>query len=429
MHSQHAYFVESDDFHDILEDDDLFECFLSLPTLATPSHNPLNYKYIRDEQQTCAAIATARQKHPNNYVTKELDDNVHVICHVKTGKDPNVDWKIALPESMLDETISWFHTVLCHPGQKRLNEMMQTRYYHPDLRRHINNLRCDVCSRNKLSGPGYGLLPEREVRGQPFEEIAVDLIGPWTLRVSGRNYEFYALTIIDTVTNLVELIRLDNCTGEHTLMKFQHAWLARYPWPQRVIHDPGSQFIAEVFKDLLERLSITSAEGTTKNAQSNAVCERMHQTVGNVLRTYINFDQAPTNLSEARDIIDDCLATAMHAMRTNIATSLGSSPGALVYGRDMFLNVPLIADWHSIATRREQLVNENLRRQNLKRRTYDYNVNDLVLKKVYKPTKLGQRTTGPYTITRVYANGNVTIQLSPTVTERINIRRIQPYRG
>ncbi|EJK52118.1 hypothetical protein THAOC_28646, partial [Thalassiosira oceanica] len=102
---------------------------------------------------------------------------------------------------------------------------------------------------------------------------------------------------------------------------------------------------------------------------------------------------------------------------------------ALVYGRDMFLNVPLIADWHTIATRREQLVNENLRRQNLKRRTYDYKVNDQMLKKVYKPTKLGQRTTGPYSITRVHVNGNVTLQLNPNVTERINIRRIQPYRG
>ena len=77
----------------------------------------------------------------------------------------------------------------------------------------------------------------------------------------------------------------------------------------------------------------------------------MHQTVGNVLRTYLNSAQAPTQLLEARDTIDDCLATAMHAMRTNIATSLGSSPGALVYGRDMFLNVPLIADWHTIVTR------------------------------------------------------------------------------
>ena len=244
-----AYFAEADEFHDLLEDDDLFECFLSLPVMASPGNNPLNYKFIRDQQQACQALATARQRHPHDYNVKELNDNVHIICHVKPGTDPNVNWKIALPNSMLNEAISWFHTVPCHPGQKRLNEAMQTRYYHPDMRRMINNLRCEVCSKNKLSGPGYGLLPEREVRGQPFEEIAVNLIGPWTVRVNGRNYTFYALTIIDTVRNLVELIRLDNCEAEHTRMKLIHAWFARYPWPQRVVHDPGSQFIAEVFDD------------------------------------------------------------------------------------------------------------------------------------------------------------------------------------
>ena len=38
----------------------------------------------------------------------------------------------------------------------------------------------------------------------------------------------------------------------------------------------------------------------------------------------------------------------MHAMRVNIHTTLKSSPGALVFGRDMFLDVPLIADWTTI---------------------------------------------------------------------------------
>jgi hypothetical protein len=54
-------------------------------------------------------------------------------------------------------------------------------------------------------------------------------------------------------------------------------------------------------------------------------------------------------MTQARDIIDDALATAMHAMQTTIATTLGSFPGALAFTRDMFLNVPLIADWQAIA--------------------------------------------------------------------------------
>ena len=89
----------------------------------------------------------------------------------------------------------------------------------------------------------------------------------------------------------------------------------------------------------------------------------MHETVGNVLRTllYVN---PPQNLGQANELIDSALATATHAMRANIHTGLKSSPGTLAFGCDMFLNVPLTADWFLIQQHRQQAVNENLRRQN-----------------------------------------------------------------
>ena len=71
----------------------------------------------------------------------------------------------------------------------------------------------------------------------------------------------------------------------------------------------------------------------------------------------------------------------MHAMRTTVATTIGSTPGALAFSRDMFLNIPLIADWQAISRHREHHVNENLRRANAKRRQYDYVAGQLVLKK------------------------------------------------
>jgi hypothetical protein len=85
----------------------------------------------------------------------------------------------------------------------------------------------------------------------------------------------------------------------------------------------------------------------------------MHQTVTNVLRTLVHTNP-PQNMTQARDIIDYALATAMHAMQTTVATTLGSTPGALAFARDMILNVPLIADWQAIARTCEHHVNENL---------------------------------------------------------------------
>jgi hypothetical protein len=73
----------------------------------------------------------------------------------------------------------------------------------------------------------------------------------------------------------------------------------------------------------------------------------MHQTVRNVLRTLLHGNH-PQNIANAAQYVDEALSIAMHAMQAGVHSTLGSSPGSLVFNRDMFLNIPLIADWHAI---------------------------------------------------------------------------------
>jgi hypothetical protein len=94
----------------------------------------------------------------------------------------------------------------------------------------------------------------------------------------------------------------------------------------------------------------------------------------------------------------------------------------------MFLNIPLIADWHAITKRREHLINENLIRENKQRQCFDYLPDQKVLKKIYKQKKLGPQTSGPYKIINTNVNGTLTIELKPGATERINVRRVIPYK-
>ena len=126
---------------------------------------------------------------------------------------------------MLDETVKWFHTVMGHPGEKRLQMMLQEWYYHPKLQYTIDRFKCSHCQKHKLSGHGYGLLPECKVRIAPWEEVAIDLIGPWTVKVNGRNLEFNALTCINTASNLVELVHVDNKMSLHIRNRFMQSWL------------------------------------------------------------------------------------------------------------------------------------------------------------------------------------------------------------
>jgi hypothetical protein len=72
---------------------------------------------------------------------------------------------------MVPEVIQWFYQVLGHPGQTTLRETLQQRYYHPQLRRQIDAFRCEHCQKYKLTGKGYGLLPEWQVRIAPWERL------------------------------------------------------------------------------------------------------------------------------------------------------------------------------------------------------------------------------------------------------------------
>jgi hypothetical protein len=87
-----------------------------------------------------------------------------------------------------------------HPGEKRIREMLNQRYHHPRLCYHIEKLKFKDCQKYKLEGHGYGLLPKQEVQIAPWKEVAIDLIGPWKVKVNGQQLEFNALTCIDTAT-------------------------------------------------------------------------------------------------------------------------------------------------------------------------------------------------------------------------------------
>ena len=225
----------------------------------------------------------------------------------------------------------------------------------------------------------------------------------------------------------MELARIDNKTALHVALLFENTRLARYPLPQYCTHDQGGEFTGWAFQQMLRRHGIHGRCAASKNPQANAICERMHQSVGNQLRAMASMEP-PDGVQDANLLVDTALANCLFATRAAVHGTLKASPGSLAFSRDMILNIPIIADWELLRQKRQQLVNSRLIRANQKRFSYDYRVGDWVLKLTYKPKKLQERSIGPYQIEQVHANGTVTIRISPHVTERINLRRIKPYR-
>ena len=106
---------------------------------------------------------------------------------------------------------------------------------------------------------------------------------------------------------------------------------------------------------------------------------------------------------------------------------LQATPGQLVFGRDLILNIKHVADWNAILERKQKLIDQNNRRENSKRIQHKYRVGDEVL--MYDKAKRKYETPhdGPYRTTEVFRNRNVRIQKG-VIEDRVNIRNIIPYK-
>ena len=178
---------------------------------------------------------------------------------------------------------------------------------------------------------------------------------------------------------------------------------------------------------MLHANGIKDVTTTVKNPQANAVCEHLHQSISNTLRSMLHA-HAPRSIDQTNDIMDTCFAAAAYAYKVAIHRTLNISPGALVFHRDMILNIPLIADLHQLHARRQIIIDELLQCANLRHRPMDYRPGDDILILTDNPTTLQDRGIGPFCIIQVYTNGTITFQRTPHIVERINIRQVKPYR-
>ena len=85
---------------------------------------------------------------------------------------------------------------------------------------------------------------------------------------------------------------------------------------------------------------------TTRNPESNAIIERIHQAIGNIIRT---FDVS--NIVN-KDPWSGILSATMFVVRATYHTTLQLPPMQLLFGRYAILNKNHVADWEHIWKRR-----------------------------------------------------------------------------
>ena len=198
-------------------------------------------------------------------------------------------------------------------------------------------------------------------------------------------------------------------------------WLCRYPRCQKLIYDNGSEFKLN-FEHLCDSYGKMHKPTTVKNPQSNAILERVHQVIGQMLRTS-EIDMANSVSPNDVDVFVD---NAAWAIRSTYHTVLKAWCSCIWTRHALWHSIHgrLEKDWKS----QESLMDCSNEHENKKHIDYDYKVGDKVL--IVKDgilrkseSKFGKE---PWTITTVHTNGTIRVQCR-TKSEWINICRVTPF--
>ena len=144
----------------------------------------------------------------------------------------------------------------------------------------------------------------------------------------------------------------------------------------QVTFDRGSEFIGQDFQKMIkEDYRVVPKPITVRNLQANSIVERVHQVIGNIIRTF----EFETNYMDEANPWKEILSATAFAIRSTFHTTLKNIPGQLVFGHDMILNVKHEANWEYIRERKQKIIEKNNKAENAKPNPHKYKVGDKVL--------------------------------------------------
>ena len=406
-----------------------------------PTNFPLSHKQMRHFQQLDEQLKQKVLEKPERYKLEPhrfSDSTIELITR---------EGKIVLPEPLQLKATEWYHTHLLHPGETRMELTIGQHFCWKGMRATIQRVRkaCQICKTIKRSNRKYGLLPPKEPETIPWHTLCIDLIGPYKIGKRGKLTEnkllsdpdktrskhevhLWCLTMIDPATGWFEIEEIPNRRADFIANILEMAWLTRYPWPTEVVMDRGSEFKGEVQDLLKNEYGFARKMITTRNPQANAMVERAHQTMHNMVRSI--------GIKKKEDLDEDfgwrgILAAVRHAMHATVHTTMRATPSQLVFARDALLNVSFEADWQYIKERKQKLIIQNNKRENATRIPHQYQVGGRVMVRLEPNRKHGtDRNAGPYTVTHIYDNGTVRLSQAANnggaVSQTWNIRNLTP---
>ena len=315
-----------------------------------------------------------------------------------------------------------------HPGINRTEMTIRQHFTWPSLTQDVSSIvgKCLTCQLTKKTKQKVGQPPPKTAEVTPWDTLCVDLMGPHTIKRKGKtDLTLHCLTMIDPATGWFETCQMPTKRADCISDLAEQTWLSRHPWPQKVTCDRGGEFMAETKTMLQEDCGCKVNQITARNPQANAILERTHQTIGDMIGTF----QAPTrDGTDEEDPFSGLLSAVAFATRATVHTTLGATPSQLVFGRDATLDTGFQANWDAIQAKKQKTINQNNARENAKQKPHVCKTGDRMLLKTESNAKHGANPhEGPCDIVAVNDNGTIKCRKRNTI-DAINVRNVHPFK-
>ena len=247
------------------------------------------------------------------------------VAHPDTEDGWGVVRQIVVPLDFRQQVLSLAHENVWsgHLGITKTHDRVLRHFFWPGLKRDVSAY-CRTCHTCQVTGKPNQVIPPAPLRpipvmGEPFEHVLVDCVGPLPKSKSGNEY---LLTLMCLATRYPEAVPLRRITAQ-SVIKAMTKFFSTFGFPRILQTDRGSNFLSNVFEQVLRALSIEHRVSSAYHPESQGALERWHQTLKSVLRKYC--------LETGRDW-DEGVPFALFAVREIVQESLGFSPAELVMG-------------------------------------------------------------------------------------------------
>ena len=435
--------------HDDVELDGLDDGLLDLETI--PSEPQLDIPIVKQGGGDRDVLIGQTKEDPSLLAWRKLADkgeggfvwvngllHQEVLDHVSEKK-----LLLVLPQSFRNKVLRVAHDHMQHMGARRVTKLIRQRFTWPGVGRQIAEYcrSCAVCQCCDKRKSRKAQMVERPVMSEPFEVIAIDLVGPFK---PGKGGCTHLLTAICMATRWPEAIPLKSITARAVATGLLEIF-SRTGIPLQLLSDQGKQFTGKVSEHLCDGLGIDHIESTPYHPEGNGVVERMHGPLCAMLTKAA---------SEGHDWVGQ-VPFALFALRAAPNRDTGFSPFELVYGRrvrtplDVFHQgwtqddfegldcsewanwlVDKLEGWHEVMRERSVIASKSRKdlfdRKAVRR---ELAVGDLVLlRKPGMTPKLEESWLGPFPVTERLNRVNYRLKTTSGRAEVQHINNLKRYK-